>query len=217
MIRIADAVGAAHSDPLHPLYACLDAVGALVRQTGCRSAPAEEPGLICAYFTKRPADGRSVGTIDLACGAIAYRQHMSGLDDRSLTQASGTSADHGVASSAPHAARLGRWGRRVRQLVDPLDRATAKGTWDTAIPALVRLRDAPPRLPRSSSQRASVAESRGGVEVVVFLDLGCGEGGDVGAGNGEAELVQAEEPVAEIASGGSVLRGEESHDRPVQL
>ena len=51
-----------------------------------RHALPADPALICAYLTERAAAGRSVGAIDMACGAIAYRHRMHGLDDPVLTE-----------------------------------------------------------------------------------------------------------------------------------
>jgi hypothetical protein len=51
----------------------------------------------------------------------------------------------------------------------------------------------------------SVADGRGGADVAGALDLGGGEGGDVGAGDGETEPVGAEESLPQPAAGGAVL------------
>jgi hypothetical protein len=56
----------------------------------------------------------------------------------------------------------------------------------------------------------------GGADVAVVIDLGGGEGSDIGAGDGEAELVVAVEAVAQLATGEPVLRGEEANDGPVE-
>jgi hypothetical protein len=53
----------------------------------------------------------------------------------------------------------------------------------------------------------SVADRGCGADVAVVLDLGGCEGCDVGAGDGEAELVLAVEPLPESSAGGPVLRG----------
>jgi integrase len=94
-----------------------------------------EPALICAYLTERAADGLSVGTIDLACGAIAYRHRMQGLRDPVLTE--------GVRQVRRGLRRIiGTTPRRqarplgtgeIRHIVQHIDRSTAVGARDAAI------------------------------------------------------------------------------------
>src|SRR3954452_23918721 len=61
-----------------------------------------------------------------------------------------------------------------------------------------------------------VADGWGRADVVGLVDLGGSEGGDVGAGDGEAQLVGAKEALPQLPLGGSVLGGEEADDRPVE-
>src|SRR3954469_24576051 len=62
----------------------------------------------------------------------------------------------------------------------------------------------------------SVADGWCCADVAVVVDLGGGEGGDVGAGDAEAELVGAVEAVPDGALGGAVLGLQESDDGPVE-
>lgn len=84
--RIAEAITASHAESTRTVYGwawghwerwCVD--------RGTTAMPAE-PALICAYLTERAADGLSVGSIDLLCGAIAYRHRRRGVDDPILTE-----------------------------------------------------------------------------------------------------------------------------------
>ncbi|MGH2393885.1 MAG: site-specific integrase [Candidatus Limnocylindria bacterium] len=134
-VRIADAITAAHSDSTRTMYAW--AWSQWERWCSARGAhplPAE-PALVCAYLTKRAADGLSVGTIDLACGAISYRHRMCGLDDpihsegvrkvrRGLRRIIGT---------APRRQARPLGTEEIRQIVDTIDRTTAQGARDAAI------------------------------------------------------------------------------------
>src|SRR3954468_19152978 len=63
----------------------------------------------------------------------------------------------------------------------------------------------------------SVADGGRAADVGVVVDLGGGEGGDVGAADGEPELVGAEEPGAHAGLLGGVLGGDEPHDGPVEV
>ena len=82
-VRIADAITAAHAESTRTMYdwACSQ-WERWCHARGANALPAE-PALICAYLTERAAAGLSVGTIDLACGAIAYHTARTGLPTRS--------------------------------------------------------------------------------------------------------------------------------------
>ena len=85
-VRIAEAITAAHAESTRTMYDW--AWSQWERWCHARGAiplPVE-PGLICAYLTERGADGLSVGSIDLACSAIAYQHRRRGLDDPILSE-----------------------------------------------------------------------------------------------------------------------------------
>ena len=85
-VRIADAITAAHADSTRNVYAwAWSQWERWCTGRGATAIPAE-PAMICAYLTERAAAGLSVGTIDLACGAISYRHRMHGLHDPILTE-----------------------------------------------------------------------------------------------------------------------------------
>lgn len=134
-IRISEAVTAAHAESTRTVYEF--AWGQWERWCAARGAtplPAE-PALVCAYLTERAAEGRSVGTIDLVCGAIAYRHRMHGLDDPVLTEGV-RQVRRGLrriigAAPRPQARPLGT--EEVRQIVEHIDRTTARGARDAAI------------------------------------------------------------------------------------
>ena len=134
-IRIAEAITASHADSTRTMYDW--AWSQWERWCPARAAttlPAE-PALICAYLTERAAEGLSVGSIDLACGAIAYQHRRRGLDDPILTE--------GVRQVRRGLRRLiGTAPRRqarplstddIRQIVEHIDRSTVLGARDAAI------------------------------------------------------------------------------------
>lgn len=134
-IRISEAITAAHAESTRTVYDF--AWGQWERwcaTRGATSLPAE-PALICAYLTERAADGLSVGTIDMACGAIAYRHRMHGLDDPVLTEGV-RQVRRGLrriigATPRRQARPLGT--EEIRQIVEHIDRTTARGARDAAI------------------------------------------------------------------------------------
>lgn len=134
-IRIADAITAAHADSTRAAYA--NAWSQWERWCASRDAivlPAA-PALICAYLTERAADGLSVGTIDMACSAIAYQHRMRGFEDPILTEGV-RQVRRGlrrIIGTAPRrqARPLGTEG--MHQILTGIDRTSAKGTRDAAI------------------------------------------------------------------------------------
>lgn len=125
-VRIAEAITAAHSESTRAMYDwawtqwerwCFD-----------RSAtplPAER-ALICADLTERAADGLSVGSIDLACGAIAYQHRRRGLDDPIRTEGV-RQVRRGlrrVIGTAPRRQARPLATAEIREIVEHIDRTT---------------------------------------------------------------------------------------------
>ncbi|WP_448072984.1 tyrosine-type recombinase/integrase [Georgenia yuyongxinii] len=134
-VRIAEAITAAHSESTRAMYDwawtqwerwCFD-----------RSAtplPAER-ALICADLTERAADGLSVGSIDLACGAIAYQHRRRGLDDPIRTEGV-RQVRRGlrrVIGTAPRRQARPLATAEIRQIVEHIDRTTVLGARDAAL------------------------------------------------------------------------------------
>lgn len=85
-VRIAGAITAAHAESTRTMYDwAWSQWERWCHARGAATLPAE-PALVCAYLTERAAAGLSVGSIDLACGAIAYTHRRRGLDDPILTE-----------------------------------------------------------------------------------------------------------------------------------
>lgn len=93
------------------------------------------PALVCAYLTDCASAGALVPTLDLAVGAISYRHRVRGFDDptacgavrqvrRGLRRLVGT---------APRRQARPLDVDDLRQILGPIDRATAKGARDAAI------------------------------------------------------------------------------------
>lgn len=134
-VRISDAITAAHAESTRTVYDF--AWSQWERWCSTRGAtplPAE-PALICAYLTERAADGLSVGTIDLACGAISYRHRMHGLRDPVLTEGV-RQVRRGlrrIIGPAPRRQARPLATTEIRQIVQHIDRSTALGARDAAI------------------------------------------------------------------------------------
>ena len=93
-----------------------------------------EPALICAHLTERAAAGLSVGTIDMACGAISHRHRMHGLDDPVLTEGV-RQVRRGlrrIIGAAPRRQARPLGTEDIRQIVEHVDRTTALGARDAA-------------------------------------------------------------------------------------
>jgi hypothetical protein len=134
-IRIAEAITASHAESTRSVYAI--AWNQWERWCAAREVTAlpAAPAMICAYLTARAAQGLSVGTLDLACGAIAYRHRMHGLDDPVLSEGV-RQVRRGlrrIVGTAPRRqARPLRLGE-IRRIVAAIDRTTGKGARDAAI------------------------------------------------------------------------------------
>ena len=94
-----------------------------------------EPAMICAYFTERAAAGLSVGTLDLACGAISYHHRMHGLPDPILTEGV-RQVRRGlrrIIGAAPRRQARPLGTDDIRTIVESIDRSTALGARDAAL------------------------------------------------------------------------------------
>ena len=134
-VRISEAITAAHAESTRTVYDFAWSQW----EHGCSGRGATplpaEPALICAYLTERAADGLSVGTIDLACGAIAYRHRMHGLRDPVLTEGV-RQVRRGlrrIIGTAPRRQARPLGTGEIRQIVQDIDRSTALGARDAAI------------------------------------------------------------------------------------
>jgi integrase len=134
-VRIAEAITASHAESTRTVYDwawsqwerwCTD--------RGTTAMPAE-PALICAYLTERAADGLSVGSIDLICGAIAYQHRRRGLDDPILTEGV-RQVRRGlrrIIGAAPRRQARPLTTDDIRQIVEHIDRTTPLGVRDAAM------------------------------------------------------------------------------------
>jgi integrase len=134
-VRIAGAITAAHAESTRTVYAW--AWGHWERWCTARDATAlpAEPALVCAYLTERAAAGLSVGTIDLACGAISYTHRMHGLDDPILTEGA-RQVRRGLrrlVGTAPRRQARPLGTAEIRQITESIDRTSALGARDAAI------------------------------------------------------------------------------------
>lgn len=84
--RIAEAMNAAHAQSTRDTYA--HAWRVWERWCAARDATpmAACPAMVCAYLTERADQGFSVGTLDLACSAIAYQHRRHGLENPILNE-----------------------------------------------------------------------------------------------------------------------------------
>lgn len=83
--RIAEAIDATHAESTRDLYAHAWRVW----QRWCAARDADtpaSPAMVCAYLTERADQGVSVGTLDLACSAIAYQHRRHGLENPILSE-----------------------------------------------------------------------------------------------------------------------------------
>ncbi|MCK5891820.1 hypothetical protein [Aeromicrobium sp.] len=134
-VRISEAITAAHAESTRTVYEfAWSQWEGWCSTRGATPLPAE-PALICAYLTERAADGLSVGTIELACGAIAYRHRMHGLRDPVLTEGV-RQVRRGlrrIIGTAPRRQARPLGTEEIRQIVAHIDRSTALGARDAAL------------------------------------------------------------------------------------
>ncbi len=133
-VRITDAITAAHADSTRTVYAWAWSQW----ERWCRTRSyrhARGAAMICAYLTERAAAGLSVGTIDLACGAISYHHRMHGLPDPILTEGV-RQVRRGlrrIIGAAPRRQARPLGTDDIRTIVESIDRSTALGARDAAL------------------------------------------------------------------------------------
>jgi len=134
-IRIAEAITAAHAESTRTMYDWAWSQWERWCHTRGASTLPAEPALNCAYLTERAADGLSVGSIDLACGAIAYQHRRRGLDDPIRTEGV-RQVRRGlrrIIGAAPRRQARPLDTDDIRQIVEHIDRSTPLGVRDAAI------------------------------------------------------------------------------------
>lgn len=127
-----------------------------------------EPALICTYLTERAADGLSVGTIDMACGAISYQHRRRGLDDPILTEGV-RQVRRGlrrIIGAAPRRQARPLTTDDIRQIVEHIDRTSLLGVRDAAM-ILLGFASALRRSELAALTLADVAFKPGGVMLTI--------------------------------------------------
>ena len=132
--RIATAISAARAESTRALYA--HAWSQWARWCAARGIPAlpGDPLALCAYLTARAAEGRAMGTLDLACVAIRHVHRLCGAADPVAAGAVrqvrlGLRRTHG---SAPRRLARPLTLEEIRRIVAGIDRTTPIGLRDTA-------------------------------------------------------------------------------------
>ena len=134
-VRIAEALSATHAASTREIYRVT--WGQWERWCQARGAvpmPAS-PAIICAYLTDRAAEGISVGTIDMACGAISYTHRRHGFEDPVLSEGV-RQVRRGLRrliGAAPRRQARPLQTYEIRTIVTAIDRTTPKGARDAAI------------------------------------------------------------------------------------
>jgi hypothetical protein len=167
-VRISEAITAAHAESTRTVYDF--AWSQWQRWCAGRGATAmpAEPALICAYLTERAAEGLSVGTIDLACGAIAYRHRMDGLADPVLAEGV-RQVRRGlrrIICDAPRRQARPLGTEEIFRIVERIDRTTPLGARDAAI-ILLGFASAMRRSELAALTLADVARKPGGVLLAI--------------------------------------------------
>src|SRR4051812_13679417 len=134
-VRIAEAITATHAASTREVYRVTwGQWERWCRARGVVPMPAS-PAMICAHLTDRAGEGISVGTIDMACGAISYMHRRHGLGDPILSE-SVRQVRRGlrrIIGAAPRRQARPLQTEDIRTIVTAIDRATPKGARDAAI------------------------------------------------------------------------------------
>src|SRR5512139_1335252 len=134
-VRIAEAITAAHAESTRTMYDwSWSQWERWCHARGVIPLPAE-PALCCGYLSERAADGLSVGSIDLACSAIAYQHRRRGLDDPILSEGV-RQVRRGlrrIIGTAPRRQARPLGTDDIRRIVEHIDRDTALGARDAAL------------------------------------------------------------------------------------
>ena len=196
-LRITEAIDASHADSTRAVYDI--AWRQWERWCAARAVvprPAD-PVIICAYLTERAAAGLSVGTLDLACSAISYRHRSPGLDDPIHTEGV-RQVRRGlrrIIGTAPRRQARPLGTAEIRQILDAIDRTTAKGARDAAI-ILLGFASAMRRSELTALTLADVQPKPGGV----LLTIGRSKTDQDGAGQAVAVAHGQHAPTDPIAA-----------------
>jgi integrase len=167
-VRIAEAITAAHAESTRTVYDwAWSQWERWCHARGAATLPAD-PALVCAYLTERAAAGLSVGSIDLACGAIAYQHRRRGLDDPMLTEGV-RQVRRGlrrIIGTAPRRQARPLGTGEIRQIVEHIDRSTALGARDAAL-ILLGFASAMRRSELAALTLADIEHKPGGVLLTV--------------------------------------------------
>ena len=167
-VRIADAITAAHAESTRAVYAwAWSQWERWCHARGASTLPAE-PALVCAYLTERAAAGLSIGSIDLACGAIAYQHRRRGFADPMLTEGV-RQVRRGlrrIIGTAPRRQARPLGTAEIRQIVEHIDRSTALGARDAAL-ILLGYASAMRRSELAALTLADIEHKPGGVVLTV--------------------------------------------------
>lgn len=166
-VRIAEAITAAHAESTRAVYDwAWSQWERWCHARGVATLPAA-PAL-CAYLTERAAAGLSVGSIDLACGAVAYQHRRRGLDDPMLTEGV-RQVRRGlrrIIGTAPRRQARPLGTGEIRQIVEHIDRSTALGARDAAL-ILLGFASAMRRSELAALTLADIEHKPGGVLLTV--------------------------------------------------
>lgn len=134
-IRIAEAITASHAESTRAIYTHAWNQWQRWCSTRVTTPMPATPAMICAYLTERATEGVSVGTLDLACSAIAYHHRLHSLDDPILNEGV-RQVRRGLrrlVGTAPRRQARPLGVAEIRQILEAIDRSTAMGTRDAAI------------------------------------------------------------------------------------
>lgn len=101
---------------------------------GIAALPAD-PAAICAYLAERAEAGAAADTLTTICSAIAYRHRIRGLADPTLHEAVRLVRRglRRLVGTAPRCQARPLSTAEIRQIIDRIDRGTAKGARDAAL------------------------------------------------------------------------------------
>jgi site-specific recombinase XerD len=156
--------------------------------------------MVCAYLTDRADQGLSVGTLDLACLAIAYQHRRHGLENPILNDGvrQVRLGLRRIVGTAPRRRARPLGVAEIRRILGAIDRETAKGARDAAI-ILLGFASALRRSELAALTVADVESEPGGLLLAVrrYKSDQDGTGQIVGVAHGQHAVT---DPVAALAT-----------------
>ena len=166
--RINAALTATIAPATRTVYTCVWSIWERWCETRGLCAMPADPAAICAYLAERAEQGVAAGTLTQICSAIAYRHRVHGLADPTIDDAVRLVRRglRRLIGAAPRRQAHPLSTTEIRQILDHIDRTTAKGARDAAL-ILLGFASAMRRSELAALDLADISHRPGGILITI--------------------------------------------------